>query len=402
MSQRWLTQPMRILFGVFLCSIAPQSLVDALPRAYEACQDQVAGAQCLIKGSVTGSDRERKGSCIELLPSERGCTSPTADSKDFQSNVTLACISCDVSTKAFGRMDQWAIFAFGAILGSLLTTAMCVLLLKFRKTLDFVWGARNMSPSSKAAEDQAQLDSNLGPPPRSPPRKRQGSNDKPKTPRKKKRPVEASSEVAPSTIGSLVSDEDQQSSRNKNGLRRQEKRGSRPENTYEEADVEDNDHDEVERNGRNVVKSKGNQENGKQHDSSEGEDGEVGRKRLSNRAEKAPGGQVKQQGRGTRASLQQESLDEALQGIEAQIDSLPMHKVSDALNGTNNGTSPAAPKTAASSAPFKAAPMASKNFVNTTPSKEHVKREAKWDQVQTDLDDAMEGGHAGLRVAPRL
>lgn len=125
------------------------------------------------------------------------------------------------------------------------------------------------------------------------------------------------------------------------------------------------------------------------------------------KSDKTSGSQVRQQGKGTPASHQQETLDETLEGLSAQIDSLPMSEVSDALNGTPRKPQPvapaAAPKTVVPTTPSKASQKAKANCANNIPLEENVKQ-AKWDQMQADLDLAVheDGQQAGLRVAPKL
>lgn len=433
----------QVSLKIFLCALATHRVVDALPRAYEACQGKVAGATCMVAGALPGS--ERTGSCIELLPSERGCNSATEDS---ELNATLACISCDASSRSFGRMDQWAIFACGAIIGSLLTTAMCMVVLKYRKSLDYAREMRS-NPSRdrrsiEAREDLSEVQVDVDEGPQGSRKRRQGSKDKPKSPRRKKRSGEARSEegpassVAPSSIGSDderqprskggsrppssvassgIGSDDEKQLRSKSGPKPpsgvapnsagsdddkpprgksapRPKGGPRPESAHEGSDGEKKE------NGKH-------QENSKHQGSSERGEGEVGRHRPSKKSDKTSGSQVRQQGKGTPASHQQETLDETLEGLSAQIDSLPMSEVSDALNGTPRKPQPvapaAAPKTVVPTTPSKASQKAKANCANNIPLEENVKQ-AKWDQMQADLDLAVheDGQQAGLRVAPKL
>lgn len=398
--------------GLFLCVVGPQSVVDGLPSAYKACQEQYAGAQCKIPGDLPGSDR--RGSCIELLPSERGCSSNSVMSETEDLNGTLVCISCEASSSAFGRMDQWAIFACGAVMGSLFTTALCTVVLKWRKALEAAREKSRDNRDRRSVENrrdlnEVQVDGDRGPPGSR--KKRQGSKDnpkslgeKPKSPRRKKRAGEARSEegapssIAPSSVGS--SDDEQPRSKAKG----KPKRAARPEG--EAADSEDNDQDEAHKSSRSVPKPK---------------------------ESKAPGTQikaqtkdahVKQQGKGTPAVHQHHQLDEALEGVSAQIDSLPMSEVNGALNIAGGNAS--AMKAAKPVAPVavavpktpdvvahpngKAAPKAKKDDAKKEAAKkdvakkEEAKQEAKWDQMQADLDLAVceEGGRTGMCAAPKL
>eukprot|EP00746_Dinoflagellata_sp_MGD_P006307 gnl/MRDRNA2_/MRDRNA2_112293_c0_seq1.p1 gnl/MRDRNA2_/MRDRNA2_112293_c0~~gnl/MRDRNA2_/MRDRNA2_112293_c0_seq1.p1 ORF type:complete len:384 (+),score=101.13 gnl/MRDRNA2_/MRDRNA2_112293_c0_seq1:124-1275(+) len=375
--------------SLLLCTGA----VDALPPAYKACQGQVAGAQCKVPGALPAANR--RGSCIELLPSERGCNSALSE---VEENATLACISCEVGSAAFGRMDQWAVFACGAVVGSLFTTALCTVVLKWRKTLE---GAREMRRSNRdrrtveIREDLNEVkveEVNV----EGPRKKRQGSKDKPKSPRRKKRSGEAQSEegeasiIAPTNAGS---DDDQPRSKAKAKPKRSPRQ---PENANEEANGEVNDQNEVRRSS-NGAKPKEHKASGTQ---------------IKPRAKDSHG---KQLSKGTPPVHQQHQLDKALEGISAQIDSLPMSEVDRALNGVGDTSgaskvkTPVAPMAVAKRVDVvgpstgKAASKASTDSVQDA-KKEAASKEAKWDQMQADLDLAVceEGGHAGMRAAPKL